>query len=79
MFSTRKKVELHSLYKAIIVSMKSKFYRSDGRTLNFFENNVVLLYRDKATMVGTRILKPIVKEFRNSNFMKLLLVSIKQL
>lgn len=76
--STRKRVEMGLLYKGIIVNTKTRLQRGDGQSICFFSNNVVLLSRTRNTLLGTRILSPVVREFRHFKYLKYILLNLRQ-
>jgi large subunit ribosomal protein L14 len=71
------KVENHSLYKGLIVQTKKGILRNDGSNLKFNKNSIILLNRTSEKLMGTRILCPLIKEFKNKKFMKILTISSK--
>ena len=73
----RPRVEMHNLYKAIIIGTKSGFFRPDGRFYKHNRNNIVLLSRVKESLIGTRILCSVSKEFRNSKLLKYIILGVK--
>lgn len=75
----RKQVVTHQLYKGIIVNAKTGIKKCDGRTVVFNNNSIILLSRDKENIIGTRIFSPVLKEFRHKKYMRLLLISLRQL
>ena len=78
-FRLRKQVVNHQLYKGIIVGAKSGITRRDGRKVVFRTNRIILLTRDKESIIGTRIFGPVLKEFRHKKYMRLLLLSSKHI
>ena len=67
-------IENHVLYKAIIINTKLGLKRRDGRFIKFNENSIILLTRIQEKLIGTRVFCPVLKEFRNKRYMKLLMV-----
>lgn len=57
--------------RAVIVRTKQKLLRRDGTYLNFDENAVVLINKDK-TPRGTRIFGPVARELREAGYMKII-------
>ena len=66
-----KKIKEGSVWKAIIVRVKSIHKRKDGTSINLGENAVILLDKDK-NIVGTRIFGPVGRELRDSGFMRII-------
>lgn len=79
LISQTRYVSKHILYKAIIVSTRSIFRRFDGRLMRFSENNIVLLSPQKKILIGSRILCPVVKEFRKFKKLKFMLLSSRSI
>ena len=65
------------LYKALITYTKIGKLNWDGTRVRFNKNIVVLLHRTKETLIGTRILVPLLREFRSKKYLKILLLSFK--
>lgn len=55
----------------IIVRTTRDIRRSDGATLRF-DNNAVVLVDDKLNPLGTRIFGPVARELRERNYMKII-------
>ncbi len=64
-------VKKGSTSKAIIVRTKKAIRRTDGTTLRF-DTNAVVLVNDKLEPLGTRIFGPVARELREKNFMKII-------
>jgi large subunit ribosomal protein L14 len=65
------KVKKGEVYNAVVVRTKQPLLRSDGSTIRFDDNAVVLLGKDKKQPVGTRIFGPVARELRTF-FMKII-------
>ena len=55
---------------AVVVRTRKAIHRSDGSTLRFDSNAVVLIDKDKNPR-GTRIFGPVARELREKRFMKI--------
>merc|ERR1712127_541145 len=64
------KVSKGEIYKALIVRTKKKYIIKNGFTINFNENSVSLLNKQKKP-IGTRIIGPLSKRLKNKKFSKL--------
>lgn len=67
----RGKVKKGDVMNAVIVRTKKGVRRSDGSSIRFDENAVVLL-NAQLQPVGTRVFGPITRELRGDNFMKII-------
>lgn len=67
----RGKVKKGDVMNAVIVRTKKGVRRSDGSSIRFDENAVVLL-NSQLQPVGTRVFGPITRELRGDNFMKII-------
>ena len=67
----RGKVKKGEVLKAVIVRTKKGVRRSDGSSIRFDENAVVLLSA-QLQPIGTRVFGPITRELRGENFMKII-------
>ena len=63
-------VKKGDVVKAVIVRTKAVTRRTDGSYIRFDENAAVLIRDDKSPQ-GTRIVGPVARELRDSNFMKI--------
>jgi large subunit ribosomal protein L14 len=74
---TKSRLNKGDVVKGLIVSCKKPISRNDGRKVLFSSNIVVLLtdFFKSKKLIGTRVLVPIAKEYRNKKMMKLLSVS----
>lgn len=70
-----RKIKVGEVSESLIVRVKKEFKRSDGTTLSFSENSVIMLNK-KNMPQGSRIFGPVPKELRNKKNMKI--VSIAQ-
>ncbi len=57
--------------RAIIVRTSQPIRRSDGSTVRF-DNNAVVLVDEKLNPLGTRIFGPVARELREKNYMKII-------
>lgn len=57
--------------RGIIVRTKQPIRRSDGSTVRF-DNNAVVLVDEKLNPLGTRIFGPVARELREKNYMKII-------
>lgn len=67
----RGKVKKGEVINAVIVRTKKGVRRSDGSSIRFDENAVVLL-NAQMQPVGTRIFGPVTRELRGESFMKII-------
>nr|YP_007890815.1 ribosomal protein L14 [Seculamonas ecuadoriensis]AGH24510.1 ribosomal protein L14 [Seculamonas ecuadoriensis] len=67
----RKKVKKGDVRRAVIVRTKRRVIRNDGSTISFGDNAVVLL-NEQGAPIGTRILGPVTKELRTSQWSKIM-------
>ncbi len=65
------KVKKGEVYSAVIVRTKKGVRRSDGSSIRFDSNAVVLL-DNKLEPLGTRIFGPVTRELRSLTFMKII-------
>jgi large subunit ribosomal protein L14 len=63
-------VKKKDVVKAVLVRSKRQIVRSNGSTLSFDENAVVLIDANNNPR-GTRIFGPVARELRERNFMKI--------
>ena len=66
--STVKKSEI---VKAVIVRAAKEWRRSDGSSIRFDDNAVVILDADGVNPKGSRIFGPVARELREKGFMKI--------
>jgi len=59
------------IVRVVVVRQKHKLLRKDGTYVNFDENAVVLINKDK-TPRGTRIFGPVARELRDAGYMKII-------
>lgn len=64
------KVKKGEVYKALIVRTKKGIVRSDGSTIKFDTNAVVLLNK-QSEPVGSRVFGPVSRELRAKKFTKI--------
>lgn len=67
----RGKVKKGEVFNAVIVRTKQGVRRSDGSSVRFDDNAVVLL-NAQLQPIGTRVFGPITRELRGDNFMKII-------
>jgi large subunit ribosomal protein L14 len=67
----RGKVKKGEVLNAVIVRTKKGVRRSDGSSIRFDENAVVLL-NAQLQPIGTRVFGPITRELRGEKFMKII-------
>lgn len=67
----RGKVKKGEVLNAVIVRTKKGVRRSDGSSIRFDDNAVVLL-NAQLQPIGTRVFGPITRELRGENFMKII-------
>jgi large subunit ribosomal protein L14 len=65
------KVKKGDVYRALIVRTCKESRRSDGSTIRFDGNAVVLINKTKEP-IGTRIFGPIAREIRSRGFMRII-------
>jgi len=64
-------VKKKEVVKAVVIRQTAPFQRSDGTTIRFDDNAVVLINADK-TPRGTRIFGPVARELREEGFGKII-------
>lgn len=67
----RSQVKKKEIHRAIVVRQVKPYKRSDGSSIRFDENAVVLINPDK-TPKGTRIFGPIAREVREKGYLKII-------
>ncbi|MFZ8864929.1 MAG: 50S ribosomal protein L14 [Rickettsiales bacterium] len=65
------KVKKGDIHRALIVRTAKETKRSDGSTIKFDKNAVVLVNKTKEP-IGTRIFGPVAREIRNKGFMRII-------
>ena len=65
------KVKKGDIFRALIVRTAKEVKRSDGSTIKFDNNAVVLINKTKEP-IGTRIFGPIAREIRSRGFMRII-------
>ena len=63
-------VKKGDVVRAVVVRTASPIRRSDGSTLRFDRNAIVIIDKDKNPR-GTRIFGPVARELREKNYMKI--------
>jgi len=69
-------VKAHEIVRAVVVRTAKEWRRSDGSTVKFDDNAVVILDADGTNPKGTRIFGPVARELREKGYMKI--VSLAQ-
>ena len=69
------KVSKKDIVAAVVVRQRALHQRSDGTSVRFQENAVVLMKRDLSGPIGTRVSGPVCREIRQGRFMKLALMA----
>ena len=64
-------VKKKEVVKAVIIRQKFPMSRTDGTTIRFDDNAVVIINPDK-TPRGTRIFGPVARELRDRGYMKII-------
>jgi large subunit ribosomal protein L14 len=64
-------VKKSEVVKAVIVRTSHPWRRSDGSTIKFDDNAVVILDTDEENPKGTRIFGPVARELREKGYMKI--------
>ena len=65
------KVKKGDVHRALIVRTKKGIRRSDGSTIQFDSNSVVLVNKQNEP-IGTRVFGPVTRELRDGKHMKIL-------
>ena len=71
-----KKITKGMVYYGLIIRTKKNITRLNQFAINFSDNSVILLTKDK-TPLGTRIFGPVLQELRKFNFLKVLSLATK--
>ena len=69
------KVKKGEVYKAIVLKTKTKSTNKDGSNI-FFKTNAACLLNKNNKPLGTRILTPLSKKFKNKKFTKLVNIAL---
>ena len=64
-------VKKSEIVKAVIVRAAKEWRRSDGSSIRFDDNAVVILDNDGVNPRGSRIFGPVARELREKGFMKI--------
>ena len=64
-------VKSHEIVRAVVVRTAKEWRRSDGSTVKFDDNAVVILDADGTNPKGTRIFGPVPRELREKGYMKI--------
>ena len=64
-------VKAHEVVRAVVVRTAKEWRRSDGSTVKFDDNAVVILDADGTNPKGTRIFGPVARELRAKRYMKI--------
>lgn len=65
-------VKRKSVVKAVVVRTQSPILRTDGSSIKFDDNAVVLLAEDMKTPRGTRIFGPVPRELRDMGYQRII-------
>jgi large subunit ribosomal protein L14 len=68
---SKKKVKKGEVRHAILIRQRKRIHRPDGIYLQF-QNNAVVLVSKQKNPIGTRIKGPVVQELRRHKYMKLI-------
>jgi len=69
--SSQGSVKSHEVVRAVVVRTAKEWRRSDGSTVKFDDNAVVILDADGTNPKGTRIFGPVARELREKGYMKI--------
>ena len=69
-----KKIKEHTIYFALVIRTKKEFLRKDGTEIQFLNNDVILLDKNKMP-IGTRVLGVVPIELRKKGWAKVLSIS----
>lgn len=72
------KVKKGEVLNALVVRTKKGIRRSDGSSIRFDKNAVVLL-NAQLQPIGTRVFGPVTRELRTENFMKIVSLALEVL
>jgi len=75
-FRSGKKVKKGEVYKAVLVSTKTKYRRNTGSYIKYIKNGVVLWKRKEDSPIGTRVTITVPVELRFKGFLKIILLSL---
>jgi large subunit ribosomal protein L14 len=64
-------VKPHEIVRAVVVRTAKEWRRTDGSTVKFDDNAVVILDADGTNPKGTRIFGPVARELRERGYMKI--------
>lgn len=64
-------VKAHEIVRAVVVRTAKEWRRTDGSTVRFDDNAVVILDADGTNPKGTRIFGPVARELRERGYMKI--------
>jgi large subunit ribosomal protein L14 len=64
-------VKAHEVVRAVVVRTAKEWRRTDGSTVKFDDNAVVILDADGTNPKGTRIFGPVARELREKGYMKI--------
>jgi large subunit ribosomal protein L14 len=65
-------VKRKSVVRAVVVRTRSPILRTDGSTIRFDDNAVVVLAEDNKTPRGTRIFGPVPRELRDMGYQRII-------
>ena len=72
----KNKLGSESVYRSLLIGTKKNFQRKDGSTIKFNKNYVVIL-NTAGKLLGSKVLKPTIKEFRENKLTKSLYLGKK--
>jgi len=72
------KVKKGDVLYAVVVRTKKGINRSDGTSVKF-DNNAVVVLNEKHQPIGTRVFGPVTKELRTDKFMKVVSLAMEVL
>ena len=67
----RGRVKKGEMHRAVVVRTAKEIRRSDGSTIRF-DTNAVVLIDPQNELIGTRIFGPVTRELRSKNYMKII-------
>lgn len=68
----RAAVKKSDVVRAVIVRTRKEYKRPDGSAIRFDDNAAVILQKETAEMVGTRVFGPVAREVRSAGFQKII-------
>jgi len=68
------RVKKGSVYKALVIRTKKNYISKDGSSVNFSDNSIVLVTKQNNPL-GTRIVGPVLKDFKQKEMSKFISIS----